>query len=132
MPFINKDISLVEFIQNVRIRILRSKSKEAEIFFNSFLGDSLVEEIKPNLPADWNGLINAGEFDILDPLVVVEILFDAATRNSSEGHGDIYRDASAVSFAFCEELNEVFQCSGDEIFNFIPIKSFSEIMAELG
>jgi hypothetical protein len=131
MPFINKDILLAEFLQAVRRRILQSQNEDARIFFDSFLGNHLLEEIKADLPDDWSGSFNAGDFDELYPLVA-EILFDAATRNDGEGHANIYEDASAVSLAFCEEMNEVFQCSGNETFIFIPIKSFSEIMIESG
>lgn len=118
-------------MQAVRRRILKSENEDAMIFFDSFLGDHFIEEIKPNFRDGWDGLVNAGDYDQLYPLVA-EILFDAATRNHSEGHVNIYKDASAVSLAFCEELNEVFQCSGNETFIFIPIRSFSEMMIKSG
>lgn len=130
MPFTNKIIPLAEFLQAVHRRILQSQNEDARIFFDSFLRDNLLKEIKPNLPEDWDGLVNAGDFDELY-LLVAEMLSDAATRNYSEGHPNIYKDASAVSLAFCEELNEIFQCSGDEIFVSIPIKSFSEVIVGL-
>jgi len=63
--------------------------------------------------------------------MAVDILHDAASRNFSE-HSNTYADAHVVSAAFCEELNEFFQCSGEEGFDLIPIKSFVDMAAEAG
>jgi len=73
----------------------------------------------------------AGDFDALYP-IATEILRAAATREASEAHPDIYNEASIVSKAFCDELNELFQCSGEEVFDFIPIKPYTQMLVDAG
>jgi predicted methyltransferase len=64
--------------------------------------------------------------------MATRILHSAATAIASEAHPDIYNQASSVSRIFCEFLNELFQCSGDSNFEHIPIRSYSEMMADAG
>ena len=132
MSFVNKEIRFDKFMEQLRQRIERGGNIAALIFFGSFLQRALPEELRRAAVADWDGhTVSAGDFDVLYPLAV-RILHDAATRNASEVHPDTYKEANAVSSAFCEELNELFQCSGEEVFGFIPIKSYSQMMAEAG
>ncbi len=132
MPFVNKEIDFGEFMKQLRQRLEKEGNSAALSFFEFFLEKQLPEELKRGAVADWDGrTVNAGDFDALYPMAA-EILHDAATRNASEAHPDIYKEASAVSLAFCDEFNELFQCSGDDKFDFIPIKSYTEMMAEAG
>lgn len=132
MSFTNKEVRFEDFMQRLHQRIQRGGNSAALIFFECFLKNQLLEELKRGAAADWDGqTVNAGDFDGLYP-VAADILHGAATRDASEAHPDIYKEASAVSQAFCDELNELFQCSGDEVFDFIPIKSYTEMMVESG
>lgn len=132
MPFTNKEIHISDFLKQLQERIKSQGNSNALIFFEIFLQKGLVEEIKkhPDVAPNWDGRVNAGDFDVIYPLAV-EILHDAASRNFSE-HSNTYADAHAVSIAFCDELNEMFQCSGEEKYDLIPIKSFIDMAAEAG
>lgn len=132
MPFVNKEIELDQFMEQLHQRIQKGGNTAALDFFEFFLKKQLSEELRRQAASDWDGkTVNAGDFDAVYPMAV-QILHDAATRNASEALPDIYKEASAVSSAFCEELNEIFQCSGSEVFDLIPIKSYTEMMAEAG
>ncbi len=113
-------------------RIQRGGKADALAFFECFLQRQLPEKLKQVATADWDGqTVNAGDFDVLYSMAA-EILHDAATRMESEVHPTTYEEASAVSSAFCDELNETFQCSGDDAFDPIPIKSYVQMMADAG
>lgn len=133
MPFVNKEMQLTDFLEQLHKRIEASDNSAALIFFEVFLQKRLVEAVKkhPGLASDWDGRVNAGDFDVIYPMAA-EILHDAASREYSSTHPDIYKDAHAVSTAFCEELNKFFECSGDEGFDLIPIKSFVDMAVEAG
>ena len=132
MPFVNKEIDFDDFMKQLRQRLKKTADADALQFFDLFLEKSLSEELKHQAVADWNGrTVNAGDFDEIYPMAV-EILHNAATRNASEAHPGIYEEASAVSLAFYRELNEFFQCSESDEFEFIPVKSYSQMMAEAG
>ncbi|MCX6722180.1 MAG: hypothetical protein NTY04_03245 [Candidatus Staskawiczbacteria bacterium] len=132
MPFVNKEVDFNEFMSQLHQRIQKAGNREALVFFECFLKDQLPAELTRRASADWDGsILTAGDFDVLYP-IAVEILHDAATRNASEAHLNIYEEANAVSLAFCEYLNELFQCSGEGAFDFIPVKSYSQMMAEAG
>ena len=132
MPFVNKEIHIDDFLEQLSKRIELQGNSNTRIFFEIFLQKGLVEAIKkhPGLAPNWDGRVNAGDLDVIYPLAV-EILHDAASRNFSE-HSNTYADAHAVSTAFCDELNEMFQCSGEEKFDLIPIKSFVDKAVEAG
>jgi hypothetical protein len=131
MSFTNRDVLLTDFLAKVRQRISDSNNPDALAFFDNFLQGELSERLKKMVCDDWDGIVNAGDFDQIYPLVA-SILHETASRLASEIDPNTYGVASAVSFAFQEELNDFFQCSGEEAFEFIPIKSWSEIMAEEG
>lgn len=133
MPFTNKEIQLSEFIEQLHQRIKEGGNDDVRIFFECFLQERLIKEVKssPGLNPDWGGQVNAGDFDVIYPMAA-NILHDAASSNFSEAHRDIYEHANAVSVAFCDELNEMLQCSGEEIFNLIPIISYVDMMVEAG
>ena len=130
MPFVNKEILLSDFLKSLRKRIESSGNTGALIYFETYLEDGLIEAVKER-SISWNGLCNAGDFDRIYP-IAVKIIREAAGRNLSEAHPDTYQQAHAVSVAFCEELNETFQCSGDDKFDLIPIKSFVSMAVETG
>lgn len=131
MPFINKEIEFSEFMERLHRRIQKGGNAAALSFFKCFLRDELPREVMRQAVSGWNGRVVAGDFDVIYP-EAAKIFLDAATRNASECHPDIYEEASAVSLAFCGELNELFQCSGDGVFDFIPIKPYSEMAVEAG
>lgn len=131
MPF-NKDktITLRELLSRVKARIEASGSRQVLSFFTSFveqgLSHTLVEVGYQSDVADID--LNAGDFDAFYR-VAVEILCQAAGRNFSEVHPDTYQDAHGVSEAFCAELNEYFECSGEDgLFDLIPVKSHLEMV----
>lgn len=134
MPFNREKIVNVSDFLNQLHEKLKAGGDPAPLgFFEIFLKDQLVGDLKEmvGMP-DWDGRANAGGFDSIYPHAV-EILHEAAGRNYSEVHPDIYKEAHAVSAAFCELLNEVFECSGDDgVFNLIPIRSFVEMAVEAG
>lgn len=129
--FVNKEIDFNDFMKQLCQRIQKGGNAGALIFFECFLQEELPRELKRQAVPGWDGRVNAGDFDNIYPMAA-NILHDAASRNYSECHLDIFKEASAVSSAFCEEVNEIFQCSGDDRFGFIPIKSYTEMMAEAG
>jgi len=130
MPFIDKEVEFDQFMKQLHQRIQRGGNAAALSFFECFLQEELLRELKRQAASDWDGrTVNAGDFDAIYPMAV-EILHDAASRNYSECHPDIFEEASAVSSAFFDEINELFQCSGNEVFELIPIKSYTEMMAE--
>ncbi len=130
MPFVNTEVKLTYFLQALRRRIESIDDPAALIFFDNFLQEELIKEVKARV-TDWEGFVNAGDFDAIYP-IAVEILRSAAGRNFNEAHPDIYDEAHSVSVAFCEELNDMFQCSGDDIFDLVPIKSFVDTAVEAG
>lgn len=132
MPFVNKEIDLGEFMKQLHQRIQKTGNTAVLIFFESFWAEQLPEKIKRAADPSWDGrTVNAGDFDEIYP-IAARMLRDAASRNFSEAHPQIYEEAHEVSIAFCDELNELFQCSGKEKFDLIPIKSFAQSMAEAG
>lgn len=132
MSFVNKELEFNEFMKQLHQRIQRGGNAAALIFFECFLQEELPRELKRRAAPDWDGrTVNAGDFDTIYPMAV-GILHDAATATASENLPDIYEEASAVSKVLCEYLNELFQCSGDDGFDFIPIRSYSQMMAEAG
>jgi len=132
MPFVNREVDFSEFMEELHKKIQTGGNPAALAFFESFLQEQLPQELKRRAAPEWDGrTVVAGDFDVLYPMAA-DILLDAATMNASEAHPTIYEEASAVSLALCQYLNELFQCSGDEGFDFIPIKSYSSMMAEAG
>lgn len=133
MPLVNKEVLLTDFMEQLRKKIEVSGNSATLIFFEIFLQKRLVTAVKehPGLAPNWNGRVNADDFDGIYPMAV-EILHDAASREYSSAHPNIYKDAHAVSVAFCEELKEFFECSGEEGFDLIPIRSFVDMAVEAG
>lgn len=132
MPFVNKEIKFDEFMKQLHQRIQNGGNAAALSFFECFIQGELPRELKRRANPDWDGrTVNAGDFDVIYPMAA-EILLDAASRNHSECHPDIHEEASAVSRAFCDYLNELFQCSDNDGFDFIPIRSYTEMMVEEG
>ncbi|MBN1325736.1 hypothetical protein JW977_02030 [Candidatus Falkowbacteria bacterium] len=132
MPFVNKEIDIGEFMKQLRRRLEKSGDIAALSFYEFFLEEQLPEELKRRVAADCDGrTVIAGDFDVIYPMAA-ELLRNAAARNFSEVHSEIYNEANAVSIAFCDELNEFFQCSGDEKFDPIHIKSFVQTMVDAG
>lgn len=119
-------------MEGLHRRIESQDNSNAQIFFEIFLQKGLVEAIKnyPGIAPNWDGRVNAGNFDVIYPLAV-DILRNAAFRNFSE-HSNTYADAHAVSVNFCEELNEMFQCTGEEKFDLISVKSYVDMAVEAG
>lgn len=131
MPFVNRSILFSKFMRQLRQRIEKNDNPYAITFFEFFLERQLPEEVRRRVAHDWDGQVNAGDFDVIYPMAA-SILHDAATREASETHSETYIAATAVSLTICAELNELFQCSGEEAFDPLPIRSYSEIMAEAG
>lgn len=118
-----------EFLKGVQKRLEEDGS--AKIFFEVFLVESLMRVLN-------QGTSDASvdfETEILDQKMwqalysmVAEILWDAACRNHSEAHPDIYEEATQVSTAFCQEINDRFHFG----FKAIPIISPTTMMAQAG
>lgn len=127
-----KIINIKDFLDQLHKRLKEKGDLGTLIFFEVFLQNKLVEAIKRTggTVPNWDGSVNAGDFDTIYPYAT-QILFDAASRNFSE-HSNTYKDAHAISVAFCEQLNEIFECSGEEVFDLIPIKSFVDAAVEAG
>lgn len=128
-----KTIKIKEFLEKVRKRLDAEGNTNALIFFDVFLRDDLVGNIQEGrgVSANWQELdLDAGDFDKIYPFAV-NMLHEAASRNFSE-HSDTYKEAHTISTAFCQELNEFFEFSGDEAFDLIPIKSYVDSMVEAG
>lgn len=136
MPF-NKEktIKICDFLSRLRKRLEAGNNPSVLIFFESFLEKRLVTELieQTDVQSDLAELeVLAGDFDVFYPFAV-QRLHDAASKNYSEAHLDIYEEAHVVSEAFCAELNEVFECSGEDgVFNLIPIQSFTTMAAKAG
>jgi len=128
MPFVNKEILLTDFLEGLYERIKSGGNTGALIDFELYLKDGLVEEVKEHSEG-WDGRCNAGDFDAIYPMAV-GILRGAAGRNFSEAHLDAYQVAHEVSVAFCEEINQVFQCTPPDQFDLIPIQSFTTMAAK--
>lgn len=127
MPFVNKEIQLREFLMRVQERLVQ-KGGESVVLFEHYV----LNELRPEgTPEGWDGIVNAGNFDEIYPRAV-EILHETASRLLGESHPTVYQDADGVSTAFCEELNEFFECSGEHLFRCIPIRSHTEMMIEAG
>ncbi len=104
---------------------------DARIFFDCFLRESLVIELNKHTEGGSVDL----EMDIADKrtwkaiyIIAAEILWDAASRNHSEVHPDIFQEANSLSLAFCQEIEK---CLGNNM-EFIPIESPTEMMAKEG
>lgn len=131
MPFnTKKTTKLNEFLVRVHARLQAQNNSQVLILFEIFVQKNLARDLventgaKPEL-AELDLL--AGDFDVIYPFVA-EKLHDAASQNFSKVHPDTYQDAHVISEAFCAELNEFFECFGDEQYDLIPIKSFVEMM----
>lgn len=136
MPFNNKKtIKISDFLDLLRKRLEAGNNPSVLIFFESFLEKRLVTELIEQTGAQSNLSeleVLPGDFDEIYSFAV-QMLHNAASRNFSEAHSDIYEEAHAVSEAFCAELNEVFECSGEDgVFDLIPIKSFTTMAVEAG
>lgn len=130
--FVNKMIDFDEFLKQLRARLERSDNPGALIFFECFLERQLPKELKRRSATDWDGhTVNAGDFDVVYPMAA-NILHSAATGVASENITNVYHEASAVSKAMCDEINEIFECSGAEMFDFLQIKSYTDMMVEAG
>lgn len=132
MPF-NKEktISLKDFLERVHARIKTENNPQVlacfEVYIMRNLAEKLVEE-GAAVPEVAELDLMPGDFDSFYPFVAKE-LRDAASRNYSEVHLDSYQEAHAVSVAFCAELNEYFECSGEDgLYDLIPIVSFVEML----
>ena len=131
MPFVNKVIDFNEFMEQLHQRLQREGNSEALMFFECFLQKQLPRGFKHRAVPGWAGGVNAGDFDVIYPMAA-NILFNSASENYSESNPDSYKEADAVSRIFCDMINELFQCSGDDGFDLLPIKSYVEMMADRG
>jgi Mn-dependent DtxR family transcriptional regulator len=129
----DKIIQLSDFLGAVHTRLEQGGSPSTLAVFDTSLQIGLPIELQRRrmVSATWDGRVNAGDFDTIYPLAA-EILHDVASRMYSEAHPDSYRLAHQVSEALCGQLNDTFECSGEEEFELIPVKSFVEMMAEAG
>ena len=122
-------IKIGEFLDGLHRRL--EKDFGALIFFGCFLKNRLVEEINKQIQdglADLEtGIADERSWDIVYN-IAAEVLWDAASRNHSEVHPDIFDEANSVSEAFCEEMKERMG------FNIEPIRirSAVDVMAEEG
>lgn len=128
MPFVNKKVHIDDFLKQLHERLKTKDHEDALTFFEHYLQNDLRKEIEGVTIPNWDGYVNAGDFDKIYPLVA-NLLWEIAARNSSE-HLDEYSEANAVSIAFCEELNEFFECSGEEKYESLPIKSFADMVVK--
>jgi hypothetical protein len=130
-----ESIKIADFLERVHKRLKEKDSLDSDalIFFEIFLQKHIIEKINElgiALP-NWQELeLTAGDYDGVYN-VAAEILHDAASRNFSE-HSDTYKTAHAVSEVICNELNEIFEFKGEEVYELIPIKSFLEMAVEAG
>ena len=132
VSFTDKAINFEEFMEQLHKRIIESGNVETKTFFECFLQQQLPVQFKLLADSGWDGMVNAGDFDLLYPMAI-EILRDAATASASDAnYSVIYDQASEVSRAFCDYLNDFFQCAGDYAFTFIPIVSYTQIAVEAG
>ena len=131
MPFVDKIIKMKDFLDGLHERLKKGGDSHALIFFECFLQNDLEGALKEHTVPNWDGSVSAGDFDGMYPFAA-NMLHDAASSGYSEAHPDVYKDAHAVSVVFCEELNEIFECTREESFNLIPIKSYAEMMVEAG
>lgn len=131
-------IKLGEFLDRLHERLKKSSDSDALIFFEVFLQNNLIKKISEQEGAlpNWQELdLVAGDYDDIYPFAV-NMLHNAASSssNSLSKHWDIFKVAHAVSIAFCQELNKVFEFTGDDerVFDLIPIKSYFEKAIETG
>ncbi|MEW5908120.1 MAG: hypothetical protein AB1643_03030 [Patescibacteria group bacterium] len=127
-----KVINIKDFLEQLHDRLREKEDSSACIFFEVLLQNQLVAEIKKQegLVPNWDGSANAGDFDVIYP-IAANILFSAASSGFTE-HINTYKPAHAVSVAFCELLNEIFECSGEHGFDLIPIRSFVDMAVDAG
>lgn len=132
MPFINKEIKITDFLEKLHERLRLKDDSDALIFFEIFLKKDLVKDFmeQNRIASNWDGRINAGNFDVIYPFAA-RMLHDAAARNVTDSLS-IYETANTVSVTFWEELNELFECSEEHKFDLIPIKSYVEMAAAAG
>ncbi len=100
------------------------ENRDGLIFFDCFLKNNLVRELDNR--SIRSGLLVNLETNFADKQswgtiyqIVAEILFNAALREHSEVHPDIFNEADSVSLTFCQVAKE--QLGFD--MEFIPIKS---------
>jgi hypothetical protein len=133
MTFQNRDVSLQEFMSQLRSRVQQNKGDL--VLFDMALQhrDRFRKQVQEMLGAndDWDGIVNAGNFDEIYPLAA-QMLRDLASNLYSEAHPTIYEDANKVSTMFSEQLNETFQATGKMTYDLIPIKSWADIMSDAG
>ena len=118
-----------EFLDGLCGRL--EKNHSALIFVDCFLRNGLVREINKYVQDNMVDL----ETNVLDKQVwetiyqiAGEVLWDAASRNYSEVHPDIFDEANSVSEAFCEEMKERLGFNVEPI----RIRSMIDVMAEEG
>lgn len=107
------------------------KDSSALNFFKCFLRNNLVEEINKHTQsglADMETVITDKRAWEIIYQVAAELLWDAAVRNHSEVHPDIFDEANNVSEAFCAEIRE---CLGFDV-EPIRIRSIVDEMAKEG
>ncbi|MBU1177564.1 hypothetical protein KKH96_03935 [Patescibacteria group bacterium] len=118
-----------EFLNGLSKRL--EENHEALIFFKCFLKNSLIEKINKYMRSDSVNLktdfSDKQSWDIIYH-IAAEILWDAACRNHSEVHPNIFKEANDLSLAFCREIEK---CLGIDM-EFIPIKSLIDEMVEAG
>src|SRR6185369_11343794 len=131
MPFkTEKRLSLNDFVSGAKKRLEGNPAAIAclEIFLTGNLASDLAREAGFIPPDDQ--LLAPGDFDVVFPFVATK-LHQAASRNYSEVHSDAYDVADAVGEALRAQLNEFFECSGNDEFDPIRIKSYAELIARV-
>jgi hypothetical protein len=134
MPFAeDKAVKLPDFLAQVHKRVELIDNPGALIFYEIFLERHLEEEYLKTVetPKGWDGDFLPGDFDAIYPLAT-EMLRDAASRNFSELHRDTYQIAHQISVAFCDQLNDTFECTGEDGYDLIRIRSYVNEAVEAG
>ena len=134
MPFQqNKVLQLSDFLDEVHIRLEHGGNESALALFDTTLQMRLAIELRSQgmVSGNWDGRVTAEDFDTIYP-IAAGMLRKTASGLYSEAHPDSYKLAHQVSEALCGQLNDTFECSGEEEFELIPVKSYVEMMAEAG
>lgn len=120
-----------DFFKRLSKRV-EEKDSSAKIFFDCFLVGSILPAINKAIDdeesVDWKTEVSEQRsWEVLYHLAS-ELLWDAACREHSEAHPDIFDEATRISEMFCQEMKESL---GFEIES-IPIKSPTQVMEEAG
>ncbi len=130
MPFnTEKRLTINDFLKAVQERL--QENPEALSFFEIFLMADFVQDLirEAELNSELIKLpLLPGDYDLIY-LFAAGKLRGAASRNFSRVQLDAYDIANMVCSAIRDELNEYFECTGEDgEFDPIPILSFVEML----